>query len=221
MSIGGTDGAFSGYGSRMIDDRAERRNLAAAGTLLAALSVLSAVLLSVTDSPPKAAPLFFSTPGHIVSLQPHGVVGQTMYFGMTDLRHESGAPLRIHVLSAVPIVKVNTSHAVVSAVLCTINPAAGVGGVGSEFQSLIVKTCSRLQPAAGSDFTVRPIGKQQIALRIDPRRVGVAIVSGIDLTYRLGPNPPQRDGRLRSQDRHTLLARPTGGDWDRPCSAQT
>ena len=135
----------------MSDPRVERKNLAVAALLVAALSVLSAVLLAVTETTAKAAPLFFSTPGYIVSRQPRGVVGQTMYFGMTDLRHESGAPLRIHVLSAVPIVKVNTSHAAVSAVLCTINPAAGVGGVGSEFQSLIIKTCSRLQPAAGSD----------------------------------------------------------------------
>lgn len=116
------------------------------------------------------------------------VVGATTWFGLTypgasiPLQRDDGERARLR--EAEPRVLVNTAQAEVELLVCVIDPAAGVGAVGSlSSQRDLDATCRETLPVGARPLRLSGGFADQVVLRLTPTREGVVQVDGADVTY--------------------------------------
>ncbi|WP_248581029.1 hypothetical protein [Nocardioides sp. InS609-2] len=110
-------------------------------------------------------------------------VGKTHYVAMVG--HLEDAE-RVRIDRVTPVFMKNTARAEVRFLVCTIDPASGVGGVGLVGRRSFNKTCPEPVPAEGAWFEPDDSAHQDIVMAITPRTDGAVNMSAIEITYTQG-----------------------------------
>lgn len=110
-------------------------------------------------------------------------VGRTHYVGM--ISHLEDAE-RVRIDRVTPVFERNTAHADVRFLVCSIDPASGVGGVGLVGRRSFEEVCPEPVPAEGAWFQPSPTARQDVVMAVTPRTDGAVRISAIEITYTQG-----------------------------------
>lgn len=107
-----------------------------------------------------------------------------MYVGFSyEHKHARGA-VTIHSVEA--NVVADSSNATVDFFVCTIDPAADVGAIGSANERSIRQQCSALVPAEGATMQLNAEPRQQLVIAVSPSHAGQVEIHGADVTHSHG-----------------------------------
>lgn len=150
---------------------------------------------------------------HPSAFEPYGnagginrwTVGETAYVGLTfpdyrDHRHVSIQTVTAHGLA-------DGTDATVEFVLCTIDPAEGGLGAGSEAD--MSKSCTSVDPAAGADMA---FDRQALMVALTPSQPGVFEMRGADVSYTDGWQTGTQHVGIRAWVRVNMVRERAGAD---------
>lgn len=109
-------------------------------------------------------------------------VGDTIYVGMSYPRNRDGGHVTLH--GGRVNVSAGAANADVDLLVCTLNPDARVGVIGSYVGDSIHDDCSTVEPIEGQrlDLQDAPM-RQQVVLAVTLTHRGTVKVSGVTLDY--------------------------------------
>jgi len=150
------------------------------GGLIAAV-VVGVALLGWSWRHPEA---FHDSGGWGVTA-PNSKIGETLYVGMSYPRSEDGGYVTLH--GGHVNFNSGADNADVELLLCTIDPNAGVGAIGSYRGDSIHEDCSNLVPIHGQRLHLESAGmSQQVVLAVTLTYRGSVDISDITLDYTYG-----------------------------------